>query len=95
MTTIKKVFAGLKVETWTQLEFIFPEPKRKRVRVPVDYDMLYKRLCQGPVTFAEIEKMTGVKHNAVAQIITTLCIRYPVWSPARGVYKLCEPSDYE
>lgn len=65
------------------------------MRVAVDYDLLYKRLLQGPVTFAEIEEMTGAKHNAVAQIITTLCLRYPVWSPQRGVYKLCEESDYK
>ena len=60
----------------------------------VDYDMLYKMLLAGPVTFKMIEEATGVSHNGVAQVITTLSLRYPVWSPKRGIYKLCEASDY-
>lgn len=71
------------------------KPKTKRKRVPVDYDLLYQRLLEGPVTFAEIEELSGVAHSGVAQVITTLSLRYPVWSPKRGTYKLMEESDFE
>ena len=86
---------------WEQLElfdfndpdvFIVPRTQKKRKRV--DYDELYKMLLKGPITFRDIEEATGVSHNGVAQVITTLTLRYPVWSPSRGVYKLCEDSDY-
>ena len=83
-------------EKWIQLELDFYAPHRKRKpRQPVDYDLLYERLKAGPVTFAEIEELAGVPHCSVAQIITTLSLYYPVWSPKRGVYKLMEDSDYE
>lgn len=71
---------------------VFIKPKKKRK--PVDYDMLYELLLAGPLTFRQIEEVTGVSHCGVAQVITTLSLRYPIWSPKRGVYKLCEDSDY-
>lgn len=67
--------------------------KTKKRQSP-DYEMLHERLLEGPVTFREIEKLTGVAHSGVAQIITTLSLRYPLWSPKRGIYKLIEESDY-
>lgn len=79
---------------WKQLELDFGSPKKKR-RVFINYEQIYERLKQGPMTFHEIEVMTGAKHNAVFQIITTLTLRYPVWSPARGIYKLMEVTDYD
>lgn len=69
-----------------------PPPKKKRKRV--DYDELYKMLLAGPVTFKDIQEATGVSHSGVSQVITTLCLKYPVWSPKRGVYKLCQAQDY-
>lgn len=86
---------------WYQQEFEFeysaPEEKpvkKKRTRKPVDYDALYKLFLAGPVTFRQIEEATGVSHNAVAQVITTLSIMYPIWNPKRGVYKLLTEDDY-
>lgn len=77
--------------------FFFEEKKnkRKKNRTSPDYEKLYARLQQGPMTFAEIEEMSGVQHSGVAQVITTLSLRYPVWSPRRGVYKLMGPEDFE
>lgn len=72
---------------------VFIKPKRKKRRL-VDYDQLYQMLLTGPITFKDIERVTGVSHCGVAQVITTLSIRYPLWSPKRGVYKLCEDDDY-
>lgn len=79
--------------------FFFPiekkdEEGKKRKKIPIDYEMLHERLLEGPVSFNEIEKLTGVAHSGVAQIITTLSIRYPIWSPKRGIYKLIEEKDY-
>lgn len=71
---------------------VFIKPKKKRKAV--DYEELYNLLLQGPLTFRQIEEVTGVSHCGVAQVITTLSLRYPIWSPKRGVYKLCESSDY-
>ena len=78
---------------WEQLEFDFSEQKQKRKFV--DYDELYQRLKKGPITFNEISEITGLKRQSVAQVITTLSLKYPVWSPAKGVYKLCDSSDYQ
>jgi hypothetical protein len=80
---------------WRQLEFDFSFCRSRKKRQPVDYDMLYQRLLQGPLTFADIEKLTGVPHCSVAQIITTLSLNYPLWSPKRGVYKLISDEDYK
>lgn len=77
---------------WEQLEFDFSEPKRRKF---VDYDMLYNRLKKGPVTFNEIMEITGLSKVGTAQCITTLTLKYPVWCPSKGVYKLCESSDYK
>ena len=71
-----------------------PKTKIKGQRTEPDYEMLYERFKEGPVTFREIEKLTGVAHSGVAQVITTLSIRYPIWSPKRGTYKLIEDKDY-
>lgn len=72
--------------------FFFDEkkPEKKKQRNEPDYEMLYMRFTEGPVTFREIEKLTGVAHSGVAQVITTLSIRYPIWSPHRGTYQLIE-----
>lgn len=73
-------------------------PKKKKPAAPkkyVDYEKIYQRLLQGPTTCKEIMQMAGVPKNGVVQVITTLSIRYPLWSPSRGVYKLIEDSDYQ
>lgn len=88
------------LKKWYQQEFDFtfdtpePKPKTRRKRVPVDYDQLYQLFLRGPVTFRDIEEATGVSHNGVAQVITTLSLKYPIWSPKRGVYKLYDDDDY-
>lgn len=84
---------------WYQQEFNFTfdpivQPVKKRERKKIDYEELYKLFLKGPVTFREIEEATGVAHNGVAQVITTLSLMYPIWSPKRGVYKLYDEEDY-
>lgn len=83
-----------------QLWFDFDAPvqahkKQQRRRITVDYDRLYRRLQQGPLTFDDIKTMTGLPRTAVPQVIVTLSEKYPVWKPSRGVYKLMDDSDYE
>lgn len=78
-----------------QLEFIFTFEKVKKAKVAVNYSLLYERLKKSPVTTAELSRITGRKGGALQQVITTLSLEYPVWCPRRGVYKLCEMSDYE
>lgn len=68
--------------------------KPKRVRKPVDYEKLYELFRKGPVTFHDIEEAAGVSHNSVAQVITTLSLRYPIYELKRGVYKLYGDDDY-
>lgn len=75
--------------------FFFFFPKKKAERKYVDYEFLYNKLKEGPLTFNDIQELTGVSRYGVAQVITTLVLKYPVWSPQRGVYKLLEESDYE
>lgn len=71
-----------------------PLPRPKKKKQPVDYERIYHRLLQGPMTFKDIEEMTGIAHCGVAQVITTLSLRYPVYSPSRGVYKLYGDEEY-
>lgn len=79
-----------------QLEFDFAELKiKKEKRKKIDYEALYQRLLQGPVTFREIQSITGVSKTSVMNVIDVLSVRYPVWEPERGVYKLLEESDYD
>lgn len=61
----------------------------------MNYDDLIERLKQGPVTFKEIQEIAGVSHKAVWQVITTLSLNYPLWSPGKGIYKLLEDKDYK
>lgn len=69
-----------------------PEKPEKTVkkRVYVDYDFLYECIKKGPLTFREIQELTGVSKAGTSQVITTMSLRYPVWSPARGVYQLLD-----
>lgn len=89
----------MELKKWYQQEFEFtfdtpPARKPRRKRIPVDYDQLYQLFLKGPVTFHDIEVATGISHNGVAQVITTLSLKYPIWSPKRGVYKLYDEDDY-
>lgn len=74
--------------------FFFGELEKKK-KIPVDYEALYERLKKGPISFQEIQDLTGVSHSGVAQVVTTLSLRYTLWSPQRGIYKLLEESDFE
>lgn len=80
---------------WVQLEFDFSERKSPgNKRNDIDYAQLYEVIKKRPMTFREIQEYTGLNKTGTAQCITTLTLRYPVWSPARGLYKVCEESDY-
>lgn len=77
---------------WNSPDCFIKPKKKKRV---IDYEELYRLFLTGPVTFNQIEQVTGVSHNGVAQVITTLSLRYPIYELQRGVYKLYGDDDYE
>lgn len=86
---------------WTQPELfdwddpdVFIKPQKKRVKRVIDYDALYKMFLAGPVRFRDIELATGIRHNEIAQVITTLSLRYPIYELKRGVYKLYGDEEY-
>ena len=56
----------------------------------IDYEALYELLKQGPLSYADIEKATGTHRKNVPTIITTLSLKFPVYSPQRGVYALLQ-----
>ena len=70
-------------------------------RIYVNYELLYKSLfAPGKlVTVQEIAEElyieTGVRFDSVTQVVTTLSLRYAIWSPVRGIYKIMESKDYE
>ena len=59
-----------------------------RKRKYVDYDRLYELLKAGPVSFERIREETGLDKKGAYQVVTTLSLKYPVYSPERGVYTL-------
>lgn len=74
----------------------YSRKKKRKKKIPVDYDYLYSLFLQKKIlTFAEIEEASGVSHNAVSQVITTLSLRFPICDIKRGVYMLCTREDYE
>lgn len=75
---------------WKQLEFDFtPLPRKKKPRKIVNYEALADFVRQaGEVTFAQISEVTESSAGGTAQIIDTLSLRYPIWSPRRGVYRM-------
>lgn len=52
-------------------------------------------LKSGPLTSRDIEMVTGASRRNVTQIITTLSINYPVYSPKRGEYALLKKEDFD
>jgi len=88
-------------EGWVQQSFNFEwtvepkpaEPKRKNKKV--DYELLYRSLLQGPLTFSQIGQVAGVENrSSISQVITTLSLKYPVYEAQRGIYKLYGDDDY-
>lgn len=82
------------VKNWYQQEFEFsfgPEKPRKK---KVDYDLIYREMQKRPLSFSQIEALSGVCHSGVAQVITTLSLHYPVYEVSRGLYKLYGDDDY-
>lgn len=82
-----------------QLQLFDPDdPKsyirKKKKKTAVDYEKLYELFLRGPVRFCEIEAASGVSHNSVAQVITTLSLKYPIYEVRRGLYKLYGADDY-
>ena len=59
-----------------------------RKRKYVDYDRLYELLKAGPVSFERIREETGLDKKGAYQVVTTLSLKYPVYSPCRGIYTL-------
>lgn len=69
--------------------------KAKKIRRSIDYEALYSMLEAGPITSTDIEAATGASRRNVTQIITTLSLRYPVYSPRRGEYALLKFDEEE
>nr|DAR99399.1 MAG TPA: Cytosine specific methyltransferase [Bacteriophage sp.] len=60
----------------------------ERKRKYVDYEHLYELLKKSPVSFEQIRRETGLDKKGAYQVITTLSLKYPVYSPERGMYAL-------
>jgi predicted Rossmann fold nucleotide-binding protein DprA/Smf involved in DNA uptake len=65
-----------------------PEKKMHEKGEKVDYDTLYDILKHQPITYKIIKDVTGLKTNEILQVIDTLSLSYPVYSPGRGIYEL-------
>lgn len=62
----------------------------------IDYDKIVARLKQGEMTRKEIHEMIpNVSYSVVSEVITTLSLHYPVYSPRHGVYKLLTDEDMD
>ncbi|GHV91628.1 hypothetical protein AGMMS50268_21310 [Spirochaetia bacterium] len=64
------------------------ELRSTKIKKPVDYDKLEAILHRGPITYDIIKRETGLNDGGVAEVITTLSLRYPLWDPAKGIYEL-------
>lgn len=60
----------------------------------IDYEKIYQLFLKGPVTFKQIQEAVNVSYNEVAQVITTLTFKYPIYELKHGVYKLYGDDDY-
>lgn len=77
------------LEFWTEEELQrLRLSKRPAKRKYIDYDRLYALLKVGPVSFERIREETGLDKKGAYQVVTTLSLKYPVYSPCRGVYAL-------
>lgn len=65
-------------------DYYYIERKRKYV----DYEHLYELLKKSPVSFEQIRRETGLDKKGAYQVVTTLSLKYPVYSPERGMYAL-------
>lgn len=73
----------------------------RNIRIHVDYEKLYKSLFKpGKIVTSEelrkeLEIETGYVFTSITQVVTTLTLHYPIWSPTIGKYKIMEDSDYD
>jgi hypothetical protein len=63
-------------------------PVKEKPREKVDYERLYAIMIRQPLTYDIIKAETGLNDSGVAQVITMLSLKYPVWDPAKGIYEL-------
>lgn len=52
------------------------------------YNDVYELLKKGPVSTAQIKKITHKSVNATQQFIVELSFVYPIFSPRNGIYML-------
>ncbi len=65
----------------------FLEEESPSKRRKIDYEFLFQKIKQeGPLSTAEIQRLTGTSRSGVQNVITILSIDYPIWQPARGMY---------
>lgn len=79
---------------WYQQEFEFDFSVPKKQKDKVDYDLIISELKKGPLTFSQIQALSGKPRHSVPQVITTLSLKVPVYEVARGIYKLYGVDDY-
>ncbi|MDR1306028.1 MAG: hypothetical protein LBK74_00450 [Treponema sp.] len=53
---------------------------------PLTEEELYRRMRERPLSYKEIQVLTGASHAGMTNIITSLSLRYPVYQPCRGLY---------
>ena len=69
--------------------FLHTEEKHDRKKgSPIDYEKIYAILRHQPITYEIIRHITGLKDNEIVRVITTLSLRYPLYSPGKGIYEL-------
>lgn len=79
---------------WYQQEFQFEFSVPKKKKKKVDYELIISEMKKGPLSFSQIQELSGVKRAGVSQVITTLSLHYPVYEMERGMYKLGSAEDY-
>lgn len=58
-----------------------------KMKRKIDYEFLFQKIKkEGPLSTAEIQRLTGTSRSGVQAVITILSIDYPIWQPSRGMY---------
>jgi hypothetical protein len=53
---------------------------------PLGEEEVYRRMRERPLSYKEIQVLTGASHADMTRIITSLSLHYPVYQPCRGLY---------
>jgi hypothetical protein len=59
----------------------------------VDYKKLHEALKTGPLTYARIREITGLRNSSIMHVIDTLSLMYPLYQVRKGVYGLLKDDE--